>query len=130
MYRFKGLPLESGDIVAFTTTSVLLPEVQATVIEVKDGVLEVLSTLLLPYKHIGRFKEEEVGQIELIYPAKIAVPRESGQKKFQKDQSVSTLVGKVSHQGKVIAAFDGLVVARQDDGQLITGGASFFNRVA
>ena len=125
---FKNQELEIGDLVVFESKSIPLPEVQASVIGVENGVLEVLSSFLVPFQHDGRFTENEVIRIMVASPSKIAIPQESGSKKFSKHQSVTAVLqdGR-KHQGKVIAAFDGVVVARKDDGQLITGGASFFD---
>lgn len=128
--KFKDKDLGVGDFVAFQTASVPLSEVQAAVIRVEDGVLEVLSTLLVPFQHNGRFTEEEVDMIEVIYPAEVAIPQESRGKRFAKGQHVSVeLRDKSTEQGNVIAAFDGLIVAQREDGELITGGANFFNAI-
>ncbi|HRY60262.1 MAG TPA: hypothetical protein P5096_02700 [Patescibacteria group bacterium] len=128
---FKNLQLETGDFVAFQTEAVPLPEVQAAVIGIEDGVLEVMSTLLAPFQHNGKFTEDEVGQIMVVYPSAIAIPRESRGKNFSKHQGVSVIIkGGEEHRGEVVAAFDGIVVARRSDGELITGGASHFNAVA
>mgnify|MGYP001178346980 CR=1 FL=1 len=127
---FKNLQLETGDFVSFQTKSVPLPEVQAAVIGVEDGVLEVMSTLLAPFQHNGKFTEDEVGRIMIVYPSAVAIPRESRGKNFSRHQKVSvTVKGGKKHRGEVVAAFDGIVVARRSDGELITGGASHFNAV-
>ena len=127
---FKGVFLETGDFVAFQTNAVPLPEVQAVVIRVKNGVLEVMSTVLTPFQHGGKFTEDEIGQIMVVHTADVAIPQESRGKNFAKNQKVSVEIkGGEIHHGEVVAAFDGVVVARQNDGQLITGGASFFNKI-
>ena len=127
---FKGQQLETGDFVAFQTKAVPLPEIQAAVIGVENGVLEVMSTFLTPFQHGGKFTEAEVDRIMVVYPAEVAIPQESRGKSFPRHQRVSVVVQDgEEHQGKVVAAFDGVVVARKGDGQLITGGASHFNAV-
>ena len=99
----------------------------ATVIDVQNGVLEVMSTILVPFQHGGKFTEDEVEQIVVVYPADVAIPQESRGKGFSKNQRVSVVVRDGGrHEGEVVAAFDGVVVARKSDGQLITGGASHF----
>jgi hypothetical protein len=124
---FKGQNLEVGDFVAFQTRTVPLPEVQGAVIDVNGGVLEVLSTLLFPFRHSGSFTEDDVDCIMVVYLAEVAIPQESRGKGFAKHQRVGTTVRDGSAQfGEVIAAFDGIVVARRSDGELITGGASHF----
>jgi len=125
---FKNQKMETGDFVAFKTKAVPLPEVQAAVISVENGVLEVLSTILLPFKHGGKFTEAEVDQIMVVYPAEVAIPQESRGKGFPKNQKVSVVIKNgEKHYGEIVAAFDGIVVARKNDGQLITGGSMFFN---
>jgi hypothetical protein len=127
---FKNREVNIGDIVVFQTSVVPLPEVQAVVIDVKDGVLEVMSTLLTSFRHDGRFAENEVSRIESIYPAELAIPRESRGKGFIKGMFVSAQVkGKGIQIGRVGAALDGLVVVQREDGELITGGASFFQEI-
>jgi len=124
---FKGQQLETGDFVAFQSKTVPLPEVQAAVIGIENGVLEVMSTLLAPLNHSGKFTEDDVDRIIVIYPAEVAIPQESRGKGFQKHQKVSFIIQGEEYQGKIVAAFDGVVVARKSDGQLITGGVSQFD---
>jgi hypothetical protein len=127
---FKGQNLETGDFVSLKTDTVPLPEVQAVVIDVENGVLEVLSTFLAPFRHSGRFTENDVSNIMVVYPAEVAIPRESGKRCFLKNQKVFCIVnGRRKYQGRVVAAFDGIVVIRTSDDQLIAGGASHFNAV-
>ncbi len=124
---FKNVALSAGDFIAFKTPSVPLQEVQAAVINVEDGKLEVMSTLLAPFQHSGIFTEAEVGEIIVVYPASISIPQESGKKKFIKDQKVSiSLKNGTTACGCVVAAFDGVVAARTNEGIFIVGGASFF----
>ena len=119
--------IEVGDHIAFQAKDIPLPHVEAAVITVhQDGVLEVMSTLLAPFQHGGRFKEEEVGELTVVRTADEAIPLES-RGKFTKGASVSVRVGDDTHVGQVIAAFDGIVSAQQADGEYITGGTSFFN---
>ena len=125
--RFKDQQLETGDFVMFETDIFPLLEFQAVVIDIKNGVLEVMSTLLAPFQHSGKFTEAEVDRIRVVYPAEVAITQESG---FRRYQRVSVVFqGCEEHQGEVVAAFDGVVVARKGDGQLITGGASHFSAV-
>jgi hypothetical protein len=129
---FKGIEVGTGDIVEIIAQSVPLPSVQVAVIGVtSNGELNVMSTLLAPFKHSGLFPERDVSQIVPVRRAEEAIPMESRGKGFSKGQSVRTHLkkqGKTVH-GQVIAAFDGIVVAKQSYGQLITGGASFFEAV-
>ena len=124
---FKGKKIGVGDFIAFRTTAVLLPEVQAVVIRVeKNGVLEVLSTLLIPFGHNGRFHEKEITELIIVYKASDVIPRES-RKNFRKGQLVSTCAHGKKETGRVVAAFDGIIVAKHSSGTFITGGASFFS---
>ena len=124
--NFLGITLNTGDIVSLTAKSVPLPEVQVAVITVKDGELEVMSTLLAPFRHSGLFKEADVTSINVILPAEDAIPRESRGKKFKKGQHVSCDIKGEKHEGFVIAAFDGIVSAQRIDGEYLTGGANHF----
>lgn len=127
---FKGVKVEIGDIVSFQTRVVPLPEVQAAVVDVVDGVLEVISTFLVPFQHSGQFREADVDRIMVVYPAAVAIPQESRGRGFFQGQIVSAVLkDDQEHRGEVIAAFDGIVVARQSDGQLFTGGAMRFHAV-
>lgn len=127
MMIFKGKKIGVGDFIVFQTTAVPLPEVQAVVIRVeKNGVLEVLSTLLVPFGHDGRFTEKEVKEFQVVYKASEAIPLES-RRNFRKGQLVSTRVHGKKETGRVVAAFDGIIVAKHSSGTFITGGASFFS---
>lgn len=128
---FKSVEVGTGDFVSFQARTVPLPEVQAAVVEVADGVLEVMSTILAPFQHNGKFTEAEVDRIMVVYPAAIAIPQESRGRGFSQSQMVSAVLsdGK-EHRGEVIAAFDGIVAARQSDGQLFAGGAMHFHAVS
>lgn len=128
--EFKKRKLGVGDIVALQTSVLPIPEVSAAVIRVEGGVLEVLSTFLVPFNHNGIFTESDVDRIEVIYPAEVAIPKESRGKGFSKGQYVRVNVEGVGSQGgRVVAAFDGIVVAQREDGELITAGASFFEEI-
>ncbi len=124
---FKKKKVESGDIVALKMKSVPISEVRAAVVAVEDGVLSVISTMLKPLQHNGNFTEEEVEQIVVVYPAKVAIPQESHG--FSKNQWVSAIVRGEKHKGKIIAAFDGIVVARHNNQLVIVGKASSFNAI-
>jgi hypothetical protein len=127
---FKNIEVNTGDIVSLQASSVPLSEVQGTVIDVKEGVLETMSTLLAPFKHSGLFNEDEVSKIKVICSAEIAIPRESGGKGFTKGAYVATQVeGKGVQTGRVVAAFDGVVVAQREGGEFIVGGSSFFEKI-
>ncbi len=126
---FKNQKLESGDFVAFKTKSVPISEVRAAVVAVEDGVLAVISTMLKPFQHNGNFTEEEVEQIVVVYPAEVAIPQESRGKGFYKNQRVSAIVRGKEHEGKILAAFDGIVVARESGQLIIVGKASSFNAI-
>lgn len=127
---FKGVTLEVGDYIAFTSDQVPLPHVEAAVIAVKDGVLEVLSTFLVPFQHSGLFMEEQVKNLEVIHPAEIAIPQESRGRRFAKGQEV--LINLQGHdvRAKVVSAFDGVVVARNGEDMLITAGALRFEAMS
>jgi hypothetical protein len=128
---FKGQELHVGDFIAFQSPLIPLPEIQAAVIDVKDGVLEIVSTLIAPFRQGGKFKETDVtSEIVIVYPAEEAIKKESRSWNFSKGQRVRvTVKGGEVMEGNVIAAFDGVIVAQRDDGLYITGGASFFKKV-
>ncbi|MCC6639350.1 hypothetical protein IT409_02210 [Candidatus Falkowbacteria bacterium] len=126
MMIFLGVTLNPGDVVSLVAKTVPLPEVQVAVITVSDGVLEVMSTLLAPFKHSGFFEEANVTSISVILPAEEVIPRESRGKQFKKGQHVSCDIKGEKHEGFVIAAFDGIVSAQRIDGEYLTGGANHF----
>ncbi len=124
---FRKQNIEIGDLVALRSNAVPLPEVQAAVININSDEIEVLSTMLIPFKHNGKFKKGEVDEIVMIHPADYAIPQES-RGKFQKEQTVTVTVKGRKETGSVIAAFDGIIVAqRKKDGKFIVGGMSYFN---
>ncbi len=124
---FKSVVLEVGDFVAFTATSVPLPEVQAAVVDVEDGVLEVMSTLLKPFQHSGKFREDEVGEIMVVYPAAIAIPQESGREDFAPQRRATCVFEGRQYEGRIMAAFSGWVYMQADDGTPLTGSPNHFN---
>ena len=121
--NFKGVELEIGDHIAFETSEVPLPHVEAAVMGVKDGILDVFSTLLVPFQHSGFFSEDSVGEIEIVRKAKEAIPSTSP---FEKDQEVTCEVKGTTRRGFVIAAFDGIVVMKSGD-DFVTAGADLFS---
>jgi hypothetical protein len=124
--KFKGLELSPGDHIAFEADSVPLPHIEAVVLKVADESLTVLSTHLAALGIRGTFKASEVGQIAVLHPAKVAVPRGSRERRFTPEQRVAVTVRGHKFAGNVIAAFDGLVVMRNAEGKFITGGALQF----
>jgi|GEM_PF-2934512 len=130
--RYKGVDVNVGDFVALRSKSVPLPEVQAAVIDVEhDGNrLVVISSFLVPFQHNGEFPSDDVTDFMVLYPAEQAIPLETREKAFQKDQRVFATIRGERMEGGVIAAFDGMVLARRDDGQLITAGIPHLQAVA
>ena len=127
---FKGLKLETGDIIALQSKTVPLPELYAAVIGVKEEVLEVFSTMLVFFQHNGYFATDDVEKIQVVHPAEFAIPQESRGKGFLKNQVVSVVVKTgQKYIVKVVAAFDGIVIAQTEDNQYITGGASYFDEI-
>jgi hypothetical protein len=125
--EFNGVRVEPGDIVAFRAKSVPDMAIEAAVIDVRDGVLKVMSTELAACQHKGDFPSEDVTAIKLSRKAEKAIPQESFSRRFKRHQRVSTrLKDHTVHEGKVIAAHDGFVAMRRDDGELITGRSMLF----
>jgi hypothetical protein len=67
---FKGVEVEPGDFVIFTTPVIPLPEVSAAVVGVTGGVLEVRCIRFELFQHDGRFTEAEVEQFVVAQKAK------------------------------------------------------------
>lgn len=128
--RYKGVEVNIGDFVVFRSKSVPLPEVQAAVIDVENDTLVVISSFLVPFQHNGEFPADDVTDIIVVYGAEQAIPQETRDRAFKKDQRVFATIRGERMEGGVIAAFDGMVVARRDDGQLITGGVPHWQAVA
>ncbi len=128
-FTFKGVALLRGDFVAMRTRTLPLPEVQAAVMEVKDGVLDVFSTMLAIFQHNGLFTEDEVIEIKVVYPAAEAIPRESRGKNFAQHERVAAVINGTRYEGRVVAACDGIIAVHTDDGQTFSSGASHLNPV-
>lgn len=124
---FKGLELDIGDHITFKTSEVPLPKVEAAVVEVKGDTLEVFSALLGPYQHSGMFAEDVVGRIEIVRKASEAIPLAS-RGKFVKNEEVIWNGPGLTREGKVVAAFDGIVMIILPDGKFGTSGVSWFTR--
>lgn len=121
---------QTGDFIAFQSSDVPLPEVQAVVIEDNGDTVEVLSTLLVPFQHSGTFKRSEMKNLMLVYPAGVAVPRES-RRDWRRGQLLRVTKG--PHENVVaplLAAFDGVCVCKVPDfhGKWLTGGAAGFEK--
>lgn len=114
--------MKTGDIIEFTSSEIPLPVIQAAVIVADHpDYIEIMSTLLVPFKRSGKFKRDAINILGVVCEAKDAIARETG---FDAGEKVTCDIG----SGVVIAGFDGILVARTEDGQLITGGSSFFSR--
>ena len=118
--EFKGYELHIGDIVVFTCPTV--PDyVQAAVIDVRNGRLEVLSAKE-PLQAV--FAEEEVDRLAVIYTAEYGIYL--GARGFTKNQRVRGMVDGQPEEGKIVAAIEGHIVVERDDRQLVVGNAGNF----
>lgn len=127
--KFKNIDVEPGDIVEIQAKSVPLESVQVAVVNVINGVLEVISTLLVPFQHNGHFPPNDVIRIMVVYPAAIAIPQNSDGK-FKINQRISmSLKNGENHQGVVIAAFDNIIIARDDNGNLMKSSSSYVKKI-
>lgn len=122
----SGVGLNRGDLIHLRCRAIPLPEFPAAVIRMHDDELEVLSTFLVPFGHNGVFPVADIECLALVHPAAQAIPAES--RGFVEHEIVSAEIGEYRQYGRVIAAFDGIVVAEREDGELITGGAMHFER--
>lgn len=116
--------MNRGDIVQIRASDVPLPEFPAVVINVTATQLEVMSTLLAPFQHSGKFNLNDIETIT-VHPAEGAVEKETG---FPLGAHCRTRVkvGGSFQEGKAIAGFDGVLVIERADGELITGSKSYF----
>lgn len=118
--------MKTGDIIQMRAPDVPLPEFPAAVVEVSGDDLEVLSTFLVPFRHPGKFKLSRV-ETMVTCPAEQAVERETG---FPLGARCRTTLRDGSVQeGAAAVGFDGILVIRRDDGELVTGGRNFFTAV-
>ena len=113
-FVFKGVTLMPGDHIAFRTSKIPLPHVEAAVTHVdEDGRLHVFSTLLAPFAHIkdnGIFSLDEVGEIEVVYSGDVAVPMQARNVALRHGQRVkATIRDGRTFVGILLAAFDGIV---------------------
>jgi hypothetical protein len=74
---FKGIEVQLGDFIIFTSPTVPLPEVQAEVIDVTEGVLKVGCVFLGLFRHDGHFTEEEVEQLVVVKSFEETISMES-----------------------------------------------------
>ena len=117
---------QPGDMVQIRSKEVPLPEFPASVVAIDDTTLEVLSTILVPFHHSGKFKLAEIEYI-VVYPAEVAVEQETGFKVGTDIQTRLPVDGKV-RVGTAHCGFDRILVIKLPDGQLLTGGASHFEK--
>ena len=118
---FMDVEIEVGDMVSIISPTVPLPHIPASVIDVEDGVLKVMSTLLVPFQHSGKFSRQDVSDFEVMAKAEHTIPREARNFDFRKHTLVETTIQGRCVQGQIIAAFDGVVVAKSGSGKLVTG---------
>ena len=126
----KGVEVEVGDFVAFRTPVIPLPEIQAGVYEVKDGMFWSISPLFIPWRHNGKFTPDEVDEIMVVYPAEVAVKQESHGRFNLGDRVVATQpLHEGDHiEGRVVGAFGGVVVVKNDEGYA-PGGSNYWELV-
>lgn len=115
--------MKPGDIIQMQSNEIPLPEFSAAVIAVDENNLEILSTLIVPFQHGGKFKRSEIRTM-VTCPAEEAVERETGFK-------LGTVVRTRLRDGsevicKAFAGFNGILVGVRDDGRFVTGGSSFW----
>jgi hypothetical protein len=119
------MKLETGDIISFQSDDVPLPEVQAVVIEDNGEVIQVMSTLLVPFRHSGDFERSKIRNLTVIRSAGEAVPLES-RRGWRRGQMLKVIKGPYATTfSYLVAAFDGICVCRSNR-QWLTGGASGF----
>lgn len=112
---------EPGDYIDFRHPDVPLKEIQAAVIEDQGDNVEVMSTLLIPFKHSGIFDKARMTGTVVVHPAAVAVPQES-----RRDWMPGQMLTTDDDEGCLVAAFDGVVACKHKSGQYLTGGVSFF----
>jgi hypothetical protein len=130
-FSIKGVRVETGDLVHIDLAEATTPLVSfaAAIIGIDGNFLKVASTLLTPWGHNGRFTEEEIRRITIITKAELAIQVETGFR-FKRNEFVKTLTSpEITTTGKVIAAFDGTLVAQDDKGEYIVGKIEKFSEV-
>jgi len=122
----KGVEVKVGDYISFDVPRVSLPEVQAVITKVEDDGFWVFSPAIPFWVYSHKFAIDEVGEIDMICPADIAVRTQSGGR-FSPNQRVwarSTFYELEPMEGRVVAALDGIVVVVNDEGRRAIGGGA------
>jgi hypothetical protein len=131
VFTFNGVSLTTGDHVVFRAASIPLPHVEAAFTDVdEDGRMHVFSTLLAPFRHSGAFSPEEVTGLMVVRKGAEAVllgARRDPLTPFQHGQKVSCRIDDRNHIGELIAAFDGILCAWNQEVGFISGGSHFFS---
>ncbi len=132
IFTFKGVQIQTGDRVAISTPTIPLPcSIDACFTHIdEDGNLNVFSTLLVPFKHSGIFKENEIEEIKVTLPAEKAALMESRNENLKHGMQVYCLIRDEQMEGQLIGAFDGIVAAITPEGKFITGGSKHFKPIS
>lgn len=126
---FNGVTLEQGDIIQFRAKSVPLPYVEAAVMGISEqGHLDTFSTLIAVFRHSGVFSSEDVSDLRVVTRAVEAIPLQSGDKGFAKNERVISSIQGIRRESRVVAAYDGIIATLTKDGRFISGGAAHFER--
>jgi hypothetical protein len=115
---FKGINLEIGDIVEFTTKAKQETVQTAAIAQINNGQIIVFSNNLPIYNDMfgtdwfdenSYLDENVVLSIKRRCTARKAVTRNSGDRLFRRNQKVGLYVNGMVHVCKVIAAFDSTI---------------------
>jgi len=112
--KMKNTDIKIGQMIAFLSTDLPI-EMQATVIKINKYHFEVISTLLVPFKHDGHFQYENIKKFQIIREAEKSVPLETKGKFNYLDRVLCIDRSDRKELGTIIAGFDGLAVAAIDD---------------
>ena len=122
---FKNIDLEIGDYIFLRSSTVSLP-FKAAVISIKDKTMKVISAEFIISQQYDHFTEKDILEIKIVRKASEAIPLESWTKKFTKNEEVFWEVGDTIQKGRVVAAFNRLVVVISN-GKFATGLAINFH---
>jgi hypothetical protein len=117
---FKGINLNSGDIVIIQAKSLDFPNITVAVSSVFNNTLSAVGEYLKPsFGHKGEFTEKDVTEIKVLKKYHTAIS-EGSSGKFSKYQRVTGSDGNQTVTGMLLGIIDGLAIIELDDLSICT----------
>ena len=123
---FKNMEVSIGDLARVQINRTPSYAEDGVVVHINEHAIVIFNVDLAVSGGQALFSDEEVERIEILLPAKDAIPQESDSKRFAQHQRVLTVIKGQEMRGNVIAALQGFIFVKRNDGRVIAGGASSF----